>query len=950
MAATAATEELYPSALKGLPQKALNNLKQKWNGQSEDDGNDEDDEISELKRLLASARLPGVRAALTALLVEKEKEKVITIDDATTAYDFLTNYLLDDKKSIAEVYMIEPHVSIQKMFILLFCLLNKDRKTIVLSEDNTLISSSITELLKAITFNKLKGHLEFREFTNTDAPYCEFTTPSRTYIDFDNLDTIGDELGVIMFIENQEDEITYINEDNHDSNPEIYVMTEDVIPFLQSFHENILRNARQHHIVPRQEFEDQYEGALAKPILNLQLHQEIIVTGVCNQISASGAAAAEVNNKFLVGVLPRGGKTYIAGGIIREYMKRALTTNPEKSLNIIWITATPNETKSQVGKDLIEKFQDLNDFVFIGYPFMPSAACGTEEVCRSTKKHSVIFCSTQFLINPSSTGKAFLQGMITNADMFFFDEAHKTGSGKQTKAKIESIIGIKPTVFLTATYYSTIEDYGISRNNTFIWDYVDVKQTRKLDKLPENLTQISENYAIEQTISDSSGIKHQELANATAEWQAAKQIINENPAVVNLKRRFGAELVEPIVLKRIANGETPRAIARDYNNFPNLNFISHDMPADMIPIKDMFEKADKVRLESLVSIVGQTLEYITLYCKQEATKSRFSFENHDTILMFVPTCTKMGIEKVMKTWATTLLENRKFKLYEVACILDEGGEDEVCEVGPAAAVAPVNTRAMNLFGNQPALASRAEQSIMKNYRYGEQPDVSLRIRFLQNTKEKDIKQQIQDIENDVQFHNAGLIVLAGSKLSTGVSLPCTDVVFLLNDDKSEDTVIQKMYRALTPSRGKNQTFVVDYNPVRSFASIYGYTLLASGEEQKFIEGRKNKRSEENKAAAAVTEQKINALLADTYNWYEVPRDFDSKAEPGDLFVQTPEKGQQTVNTFYAAALKHSDFKCVLNKQLCVLPAAAAAAAGRGGYRRSTLRKQVKRPSRRHRIS
>ena len=955
--ATADTSELYPSVLKGLPQKALNNLKQKWNGQSEDDGNDDDDEISELKRLLASARLPGVRAALTALLVEKEKEKVITIDDATSAYDFLTNYILHDKKSIAEVYMIEPHASIRKMFIFLFCLLNKDRKTIVLDEENTIISSSITELLKAITFNKLKGHLEFREFTNTDAPYCEVSTSTRSYIDFDNLDTIGDELGVIMFIENQEDEVTYINEDDREKTPEIYVMTDDVIPFLQSFHENILRNAHQHNILPRQEFENQYEGALAKPILNLQLHQEIIVTGVCNQISAPGAAAAEVNNKFLVGVLPRGGKTYIAGGIIREYMKRALTTNPEKILNIIWITATPNETKSQVGKDLIEKFQDLNDFVFIGYPFLPSAACGTEEVCRSTKKHSVIFCSTQLLINPGSTGKAFLQGMITNADMFFFDEAHKTGSGKQTKTKIDSIIGIKPTIFLTATYYSTIEDYGISRKNTFIWDYVDVKQTRKLDKLPENLTQISENYTTEESVSHSSEKEYQELATAKAEWQAAKQLIDENPAVMNLKRRFGAELVEPIVLKRIADGETPRAIARDYNNFPNLNFIYYTMPAGMIPIKDMFEKADKVRLEGILDIVTKTLEYITLYCKQEATKSRFSFEHRDTILMFVPTCTKMGIQKVMKTWATTLLENRMFDLFEVACIVDEGGEDEVCEVGPAAAAAaaatPENTRAANVFANEPALASKAAESIMTNFKLGERPDIPSRIHSISSTKEKDIKQQIQELERALQKQDKGLIVLAGSKLSTGVSLPCTDVVFLLNDDKSEDTVIQKMYRALTPSRGKNQTFVVDYNPVRSFASIYGYTLLASGEEQKFIEGRKNKRSEANKTAAAVTEQKINALLADTYNWYEVPRDFDSKksyAEPGDLFIQTPEKGRQTVNAFYTAALKHSDFKCVLNKQLCVLPAAAPAAAGRGGYRRLTLRKQVKRPSRRHRIS
>jgi hypothetical protein len=761
--------------------------------------------------------------------------------------------------------------------------------------------------------------LEFREFTNTDAPYCEFTTPSRTYIDFDNLDTITDELGVIMFIENQEDEIKYINEDDHDSNPEIYVMSDDVIPLLESFRANILGHADQNNLLPIQEFEDQYEGALAKPILNLQLHQEIIVSGVCNQIIPPEVGAAEVNNKFLVGVLPRGGKTYIAGGIIREYMKRTLEKEPAKILNIIWITATPNETKSQVGKDLIEKFQDLNDFVFIGYPFVPSAACGTEEVCRSTKKHSVIFCSTQLLINPGSTGKAFLQEMIKNADMFFFDEAHKTGSGKQTKIKIDSIISVKPTIFLTATYYSTIEDYGISRKNTFIWDYVDVKQTRKLDKLPENTT------------------------------QADTQSINENPAVVNLKRRFGAELVEPIVIKRIANGETPRAIARDYNNFPNLNFIYYSMPPGMIPIKDMFEKVDKVRLESLVSIVGQTLNYITLYCKQEATKSRFSFEHHDTILMFVPTCTKIGIEKVMKTWATTLLENRMFDLFEVASIVDEGGEADVCEVVSSAAAASENTRAANLFANEPALASKAAESIMTNFQLGERPDIPSRIHSISSTKEKDIKQQIQELEHTLQKQGKGLIVLAGSKLSTGVSLPCTDVVFLLNDDKSEDTVIQKMYRALTPSRGKNQTFVVDYNPVRSFASIYGYTLLASGEEQKFIEGRKNKRSEANKAAAAITEGKILALLADTYNWYQVPRDFDSKAEPGDLFVQTPEKGRQTVNAFYAAALKHSDFKCVLNKQLCVLPSAAAA-AGRGGYRRTTLRKQGKRLSRRHRIS
>jgi hypothetical protein len=106
-----------------------------------------------------------------------------------------------------------------------------------------------------------------------------------------------------------------------------------------------------------------------------------------------------------------------------------------------------------------------------------------------------------------------------------------------------------------------------------------------------------------------------------------------------------------------------------------------------------------------------------------------------------------------------------------------------------------------------------------------------------------------------------------------------------------------------------------------------------------MEGKKNKRSEANKAAALVTEAKINARLADTYKWYEVPGDFDIEkgyADPGALFVQTPEQGLQTVNALYAAALKHSDFKCVLNKQLCVLPAAAA---GQGGARSKTRSKR-----------
>jgi hypothetical protein len=69
--------------------------------------------------------------------------------------------------------------------------------------------------------------------------------------------------------------------------------------------------------------------------------------------------------------------------------------------------------------------------------------------------------------------------------------------------------------------------------------------------------------------------------------------------------------------------------------------------------------------------------------------------------------------------------------------------------------------------------------------------------------------------------------LAGEKLSMGVSLPFVDVVMMLNDKFSPDDIIQKMYRAVTPSPGKKTAFIVDFTPERTLTAVYGYTKAAS---------------------------------------------------------------------------------------------------------------------------
>ncbi len=92
----------------------------------------------------------------------------------------------------------------------------------------------------------------------------------------------------------------------------------------------------------------------------------------------------------------------------------------------------------------------------------------------------------------------------------------------------------------------------------------------------------------------------------------------------------------------------------------------------------------------------------------------------------------------------------------------------------------------------------------------------------------------------------------------GVSLPFIDVVMMLNDKFSPDDIIQKMYRAVTPSPGKKTAFIVDFTPERTLTAIYGYTKAASPER--------------------LEPAKILKILLDTYYWDVdiLPRNADQR--------------------------------------------------------------------------
>jgi hypothetical protein len=587
---------------------------------------------------------------------------------------------------------------------------------------------------------------------------------------------------------------------------------EDVRPFLEDIRQNIFEFAKRKKITTKDAVEELYFSGSSKVPLRLQLHQDIITKGLCDVIDTNR------DNRYLIGVLPRGGKTFIAGGIIREYLQRK---NMPK-LNILWLTAAPTETKSQVQNELIDLFLDFEDFEFVDCK---------QHVIEGKKKHYVYFSSTQLLVT-SEKERPYLQKILSGEDklgLVFFDEAHKTGAGDETKAEIQSIFDRYyqdnlPFIFLTATYYNILFNYGIKPENTFIWDYTDVLATRA-------------------------------LATETEQQEA----------LTNLRARFGQPLVDYIIEKRKANGESLETMAKAYIGFPDLYFVSADFqdeaiarfaeqsvytpdagfslqsifaiqpltkPAmlNMIKTRDQKIRKDAFKLfynltnpRNIINLITPSGTFTTLIADSAANplvkiagspeqsdilsrinvmsrdaESRFRIDEQPTILMFMPTGgAGTNIYGLLCAWATLLMDHSWWKEnYEVACVVsgEDMSEKELQDIEKAKGV--VKPGVLSLAADNVHVISKNPKSTIQRLE-----------RALHCTKGK----------------RKGLVILAGEKLSMGISLPCTDIVFLFNQKKSPDDIIQKMYRALTPSEGKKASFVVDLNPVRTLAALYGYT-------------------------------------------------------------------------------------------------------------------------------
>jgi hypothetical protein len=549
------------------------------------------------------------------------------------------------------------------------------------------------------------------------------------------------------------------------------------------------------------EIEPRKEGEL-----QLQLHQEIIVKGINNTLWGN-YSKSERDNRFLIGVLPRGGKTFIAGGLMRM-----VQDFNHENIIVLWITAAPNETKLQVEKELLGNFSDFTDYKFVAVRDAPDFTY--------SGGNTVFFVSSQLLTLAKlgvARERSFLSKILNPSPtdpkigLVFFDEAHKTGVGAVTKTFVNELIEqnksrTMPFVFLTGTYARIQEDYKIPREHTYIWDYTDVLSARNL---------------------------------GTSE--------KHDKALKTLQERFGRELVDRILTEHRCLGETEAQMVKSYADYPDLHFITGDFNPTFITamadagfyskesglnmgrllqikegatLADFKTKDNKIKSSGyrqfkhldIVSSVFvpsllQTLGRVDSISRRKG--SRYRFERNDSIMMFMPTGGKgTNILFTLCAWASLLLYGSEgFRSnYEVVCVV----ENESLPRGSS---------------NEPNVNSSSEGIHIVS---------------------KDVKETILRLEASAKSRRKGLVVLAGEKMSMGVSLPFIDVVMMLNDKTASDDIIQKMYRAVTPSAGKTDAFIVDFSPKRTLVSIFGYTKLSSHE--------------------SLTPYEVYKILMNTYYW------------------------------------------------------------------------------------
>lgn len=561
----------------------------------------------------------------------------------------------------------------------------------------------------------------------------------------------------------------------------------------------------------------------ALPLLSLRLHQLLAVNTITTAIQTYKTSRhedpAKVNNRFLIGILPRGGKTFVAGGLVRALAAK----------RVVVILGAKSETFSQFVGEMFHAFLDFADYTVIDVLDDASyrvdstgSGSGGSGSLDPSKKYIFVMSIELFKRTDLETRPLLrqLQTGALKADLFICDEGHlkqatarsekvvagataaaakekekeeeeDTESGTDQLDKVAKVFTGTPVVYMTGTYRKPLLAFQIPDSHTMIWDYEDL--------------------------------------------QRAKSLETERPY---FQEAFGDHFTTALETC-IAQGQTMDSIQEAYRKFPEIHLMTTRFNE---AARDTFLNQELARpgVAGFPSI-PQMFQINKAHSFQDPAQWSQGFQLGDfmqkLVAFLAPQMDPVGpptilddIDEVAQRVGDRLrFFTRRFVPHSQLWFL------------PKMAGHPLAKRLMALAGvihAHPWFAehfdilavSRVDWRAALPSQTGKGADIQLPgakgvFSFAcPSSRSPSLKACIEAAEERARAAGRGLIILAQNMLHLGISLKCVDIVTLLDSGEDADERIQKMYRALTEAPSKKAGFVIDLNYFRTVSAIAEYQI------------------------------------------------------------------------------------------------------------------------------
>jgi hypothetical protein len=566
-------------------------------------------------------------------------------------------------------------------------------------------------------------------------------------------------------------------------------------------------------------FADKYLKSKNHQVFQPKFHQDLFVEKILQILHRE-----KDNDKILVGAVPRSGKTYIIAGTVLEYVKK----NINKQCNFVIITPAPTETIQQY-KDV---FRDYIDFSNLDIETVDVK--NMDELVKERKghnKHKVYIVSKQRLGYPdksdddiasdntlytktkesisSNVEKYF--GANIALDLIFLDEAHFGMTTELAKLIIETLNKNRkiPKIYITATYNKPSNIYNILDKNKILWDINDIQLLKELGKKNELSTfmQLSDKFSkvFGKQVLNKVLMKY----NWKPVYENIKELYDKNKNVIKLIAQQYSHYPEPHILTTIWKDYTTI-----YNEIMKAEGTGYSFDMDKL---FMVNKDGTFANEEQVS---ELLYYYFGYPRKELQIDDKKFElNYKTQALYKENGIMPRIRNTCVNNCRTLQQpHTTSQLW----FLPYGPKRKI---GPTVKclISLLHTKFKFIFDKYIFLVctDKAKDSDFNHVK----DNVFV-------YKSGDIKEFIRKHETKAQSDGKeGVIILTAGKLQLGISLANVDIVCLLNNITSADTIYQMMFRSMTEVDDrtdcdghsfcpkKKYGFIVDINPQRTILYI-----------------------------------------------------------------------------------------------------------------------------------